>query len=86
MSAAKCLVVVIKVSLSNDLELMIFDRRLQRNPRVSEIPDVQFNDLTRANGTSKVQRNHGTKQPISAVKQLDLESNTDETIVKNNKK
>ena len=84
--AAKCLVMMFNVSLSSHLEIMICDRRLQRNPRSLGIPDVQFNDLARANDTSKVQRNHGKSQPTSAVKQLDLESNIDETIVKNNKK
>ena len=86
MSAAKGLVMMFDVSLSSDHEVMIFDRRLQRNPRSLGIPDVQFNDLARANDTSKVQRNHGKNQPTSAVKQLDLESKTDETILKNNKK
>jgi hypothetical protein len=74
------------VSLSSDLEIMIFDRRPQRNHRLLGIPDTQFDDQARANGSSKIQPNHCKNQPTSAVKQLSLESKSDETIVKNNKK
>ena len=85
-SAAKCLVVMFDVSLSSDLEIMIFDRRPQRNHRLLGIPDTQFDDQARANGSSQMQPNHCKNQPTSAVKQLSLESKSDETIVKNNKK
>ena len=54
-SAAKCWFVKFNVSLSSSLKVMIFDRRLRRNPRLLEIPDVRFNDQALVNDTSEIQ-------------------------------